>query len=241
MASEVVLTRFDSLWLPVQVGGCWLAWPPSWVLKWSWLPLTPFGFLRCYSSKLRLHGKIAGKACGLLCLQKQSARFGKAAFATKNNISQGKLALQVAKVMRASCFLQSKIACKAGKKKHSGRFFGKAWKSCFCRGKSLPESGFGCWTVVMVVESGFSGCWSLVAESGCYGCWTLGCWIRFFWLLNLACWIRPLGCWTRRFCVKPWWSVVESGFVLDGNLSSTDHCTALLEIPAYATSGTKQT
>ena len=69
---------------------------------------------------------------------------------------------------------------------------------------------------VLVVESGFAGCWSLgcwivwllkpaflvaeamVAESGCFGCW-----IRLFWLLNPALLVAEalvvecFGCWFR--------------------------------------------
>ena len=64
LGSEVVLTLLDSLhvnvgggwsgrllglwsglgslWLPPCKGWCWLVWPPSWALKWSWLPLAHF-------------------------------------------------------------------------------------------------------------------------------------------------------------------------------------------------------
>ena len=79
---------------------------------------------------------------------------------------------------------------------------------------------------VLVVESGFAGCWSLgcwivwllkpaflvaeamVAESGCFGCW-----IRRFWLLNPALLVAEalvvecFGCWFRLcWLLKLWLS-----------------------------------
>ena len=39
LGSAVVLAPFGSLY---GGGGCWLVWPPSCALKWSWLPLAPF-------------------------------------------------------------------------------------------------------------------------------------------------------------------------------------------------------
>ena len=79
---------------------------------------------------------------------------------------------------------------------------------------------------VLVVESGFAGCWSLgcwivwllkpaflvaeamVAESGCFGCW-----IRLFWLLNPALLVAEalvvecFGCWFRLcWLLKLWLS-----------------------------------
>ena len=82
----------------------------------------------------------------------------------------------------------------------------------------------GCWSGVLVVESGV-----LVVESGSFGCWTLGCWRLWllnpgFWLLNPALLVAEalvvefFGCWNRLFWLLKLWLlnpavlVVESGF-----------------------------
>ena len=87
---------------------------------------------------------------------------------------------------------------------------------------------------VLVVESGFAGCWSLgcwivsllkpaflvaeamVVESGCFGCW-----IRLFWLLNPALLVAEalvvecFGCWIRLCWLLKLWLLNPSLWLLN--------------------------
>ena len=91
--------------------------------------------------------------------------------------------------------------------------------------EALVVESFGCWNRLFWLLKPLLNPAVLVVESGFFGCWSHGCWIRLFWLLNPAflvvesgfvgCW--SLGCWMFWLLI-PALLVVEAMVVESGVL-----------------------